>query len=326
MPIPKIIEEEFNKRAPFPLFGGGGRPLVLANVGSDSHGTKLPPEDPSAIDDIDYCMVVVPPPEYLFGLKQWEGMQFWAGHYDVVVYSLAKWARLMAKQNPNVICMLWLRDEDYHFDTLGWMRFRKHRDIFSSIQAYESFAGYAAGQMHKMTSYTPEIQAELDTLEAELEAAGWHLNEVMDRRPVPMPKGLTPAEANAKADRLRHLRAKFHTAYMGEKRRTLVKKHGFDTKNASHLIRLLRMAVEFISTGRLRVYRDVDRFDLMKIKRGEVPLEEVKQKAEELFVAAKDMKARSPLPKEPNWDAINDLLQDVYMECYRLEFSLSEEP
>lgn len=34
---------------------------------------------------------------------------------------------------------------------------------------------------------------------------------------------------------------------MGEKRKQLVAKHGYDTKNASHLIRLLRMGMEFLT-------------------------------------------------------------------------------
>lgn len=34
--------------------------------------------------------------------------------------------------------------------------------------------------------------------------------------------------------------------YMGEKRKRLVRKFGYDTKNACHLIRLLKMGIEFI--------------------------------------------------------------------------------
>ena len=43
--------------------------------------------------------------------------------------------------------------------------------------------------------------------------------------------------------------------YMGEKRKGLVEKFGYDTKNAAHLIRLLDMGIEFLNEGVLYVKR-----------------------------------------------------------------------
>src|SRR5690606_28167721 len=43
---------------------------------------------------------------------------------------------------------------------------------------------------------------------------------------------------------------------MGEKRKRLVEKYGYDCKAASHLIRLLRQGQEFLKTGKLQVVRD----------------------------------------------------------------------
>ena len=53
--------------------------------------------------------------------------------------------------------------------------------------------------------------------------------------------------------------------YMGEKRKRLVEKFGYDTKNASHLIRLLRMGMEFLVDGELHVERE-DAKELLRIK------------------------------------------------------------
>ena len=314
--IPREIEEEFNKRAPFKL--DDGTLLVLANIGSDSHGTKLPLEDPNAIDDIDYMGVVVPPIEYVFGIESWEGMDFWAGHYDCVFYSFDKFIRLLIKNNPNVLGMLWLRPQFIHHHTDAWEWLVEARDYFSSLKAYDSFAGYASGQLHRMTSYSAEIQNKIDMLTNALEKAGWHLNEVMDRRQLPMPIGITPSDANSMADRLRTLRARYHSAYQGEKRRNLVQKHGFDTKNAAHLIRLLRMAVEFLETGQLNVFRKHDREHLMRIKQGLIPLKTIQEEAEELFTKTKAAKAKSPLPAEPNRKQINFQMQEIYLHCYEL--------
>lgn len=57
---------------------------------------------------------------------------------------------------------------------------------------------------------------------------------------------------------------------MGERRKALVRRHGYDTKNAAHLIRLLRMGIEFLQSGELLVDRSGhDAGELLAIKRGE---------------------------------------------------------
>lgn len=95
-------------------------------------------------------------------------------------------------------------------------------------------------------------------------------------------------------------------AYMGEKRAQLVEKYGYDTKNASHLIRLLRMAIEWLRDGELHVHRH-DAPELMAIKRGEWKLEQVKSEAARLRKLADDAYAKSDLPARPDPDAVNDL-------------------
>ena len=70
--------------------------------------------------------------------------------------------------------------------------------------------------------------------------------------------------------------------YMGEKRKALVDKYKFDTKNASHCIRLLRMCMEALITGEVHVFRE-DASQLLEIKRGRWSLEQVKAEADRLF-------------------------------------------
>ena len=64
------------------------------------------------------------------------------------------------------------------------------------------------------------------------------------------------------------------TGRMGAKRKELVEKFGYDTKNASHLIRLLKMGIEALTTGELLIERP-DNNMLLEIKRGEWKLERV---------------------------------------------------
>lgn len=98
--------------------------------------------------------------------------------------------------------------------------------------------------------------------------------------------------------------------YMGQKRKTLVEKYKFDCKNASHLIRLLRMGIEFLREGYLYVKRQ-DATQLLEIKHGEWSLEKVKEEADRLFKRAEIAYDQSTLPARPDMGKINDLCVEM---------------
>lgn len=102
--------------------------------------------------------------------------------------------------------------------------------------------------------------------------------------------------------------------YMGEKRKRLVEKHGYDTKNAAHLIRLLRQGIEFLDTGDMEVQRE-DAHELLAIKHGQCSLPTVRREATELDLALERAYADSSLPEYPDFDAINRLAEDVIGEA-----------
>lgn len=98
--------------------------------------------------------------------------------------------------------------------------------------------------------------------------------------------------------------------YMGEKRKELVKKYGYDTKNAAHLVRLLRMGIEFLRDGTLYVKRN-DAAELLEIKRGEWPLAKVRELSEELFLSIKKTDDHSKLPLEPDYEGVEAWMTEV---------------
>jgi predicted nucleotidyltransferase len=98
--------------------------------------------------------------------------------------------------------------------------------------------------------------------------------------------------------------------YMGAKRKELVQLHGYDTKNAAHLIRLLRMGMEFLASGQLNAMRH-DAGQLIDIKQGKYTLEQVKALAEDLFRKTEDAFIASKLPSEPNYAKANELLIEM---------------
>lgn len=101
-----------------------------------------------------------------------------------------------------------------------------------------------------------------------------------------------------------------HEGYMGEKRKALVAKYGYDTKNAAHLIRLLRMGREALKTGQLNVRRD-DAEELLAIKNGRWQLDHIHRLAEENFRLLQEEKDTSPLPDEPDYGKISLLCQQI---------------
>lgn len=111
-------------------------------------------------------------------------------------------------------------------------------------------------------------------------------------------------------DQLRRMEKGATNARMGEKRKKVVAKYGYDTKNAAHLLRLYRMGIEFVETGVLTVYRP-DRAELLAVKNGEWALEDVKAEAELLHERMRDAKETSPLPQEPDTAPIEKLLVDT---------------
>lgn len=95
--------------------------------------------------------------------------------------------------------------------------------------------------------------------------------------------------------------------YMGEKRKALVDKYGYDCKNAAHLIRLLKMGIEFLTEGILYVTRTDDAQQLLSIKNGEWSLEKVISESERLFALCEESYVRSSLPNEPDYKSVNNL-------------------
>ncbi len=106
--------------------------------------------------------------------------------------------------------------------------------------------------------------------------------------------------------------------HLGAKRRELVMKFGYDCKNAGHLIRLLRMGIEFLSTGELKVERE-DATELIEIKRGEWSIDRVNAEADRLFRLADEALVRSQLPPKPDRVGAERLVEKILAEYLQHE-------
>lgn len=236
-------------------------------VGSHAHGTTIPPTDPHGTDDVDLMTIVVPPPALLLGIDTWEHATGWQGHHDVVVYSLQKLLRLLAKSNPNVLMLLHMPADCVMEASPVWDRLVEARDVFLTKEAWPAFSGYAFSQLQKM-------------------------------------------EGSA------------FQGYMGEKRKRLVQTFGYDTKNAAHLLRLLRMACDLFETGTL-VVRRPDAEELRAVKRGERTLDSIRSEAATLFERGVAAMRRSSLPACVDRGAVGRLSADLHRQLLETQWTPS---
>lgn len=112
-------------------------------------------------------------------------------------------------------------------------------------------------------------------------------------------------------DQLTKLSHGAYKGYMGEKRRKVVEKFGYDTKNAMTLFRVLRNGRELLLNGQMQVFRTEDREFLLDIKKGRYQLSEIQKMSDEEFKLTEEAYKTSKLPEENNSFRINELLVDV---------------
>lgn len=94
-------------------------------------------------------------------------------------------------------------------------------------------------------------------------------------------------------------------------------KHGYDTKHAYHLVRLIRMCREILTTGIVIVKRQ-DRDELLAIRNGAWTYEQLIEFAEKEENALNELYATSNiLPKTPNKEKLDELCISVIEEHFK---------
>lgn len=93
-------------------------------------------------------------------------------------------------------------------------------------------------------------------------------------------------------------------------RAELERSHGYDTKHAMHLIRLMRMGLEVLQTGELRVRRD-DAEQLSAIRNGALSFDELLTTAGDLERAMEAAAAANLLPLDVDYERVDGLLLEL---------------
>jgi predicted nucleotidyltransferase len=147
--------------------------ILLGYRGSIAHNMHSPSAD--SIDDIDLMGFVIGGPEHYFGLHEWGSRgtrEIKQGRYDCVFYELRKAVSLLLQGNPNIVSMLWVRQEHYLYRSPEGRQLIENRNLFVGKHVYNSFAGYAHAQLLKMERLTAQEIELIKELRDELRGRG----------------------------------------------------------------------------------------------------------------------------------------------------------
>ena len=97
-------------------------------------------------------------------------------------------------------------------------------------------------------------------------------------------------------------------------RAELERKHGYDTKHATHLVRLMRMGLESLESGILLVRRP-DATELVAIRDGQLSYDALLETANELQTRMKRAVEKSALPGDVSFERVDALALEVIREA-----------
>ncbi|MFM2248425.1 MAG: hypothetical protein RL071_4500 [Pseudomonadota bacterium] len=363
--------------------------LLLCISGSRAYGLH------TATSDVDLKGALLPPRRQLLGLRplfpQVDDAASIAAYGPLLrpeeqaaaartklegsVYGVQKLIELAADCNPNVLELLFCREDELRLVHPAGALLRAQRDLFLSQRAARTFAGYARAQLQRIELHRgwllhpptrqptradfglPERTLlpadQLAAAEAAVTKAldSWTLNldglpaadaqRMRDQRDVFVRESLGGAEALARAAaaqaglpinviELMERERRYTSAQRrfgqyidwqrsrNPDRAALEAAHGYDTKHAAHLLRLLRMGGELMEEGALRVWRgDIDAAELLEVRAGAWSYERLlaEAKAGEARLAAVVAAGRCPLPPTPDPAAVEALCGAVIEAC-----------
>jgi len=297
--------------------------ILKIRAGSHLYGTNTPESDE------DYSGIFIANEDYYFGLRKIEELDLsvqYKNEYgknkpdsvDYKLYEIRNFCRLALSNNPNILEHLFANTENIlHCDTFGAMLLRNSH-LFPNKGAYDKFIGYANSQRHKMI-------IKLDNFDQLSAALGFFKQQdpseyiVMFRDSKEVKSFFAEKGSHFVIGDLsfqKHLMVKKLVAALADRlskvtnRHELVLKYGYDTKFASHLIRLLSEGETLLKTGKLEFPLHNASF-LLQIKQGELSLEDILKLADEYEFKLKYIRDDSDLPEKPQFDEVNDLVKQI---------------
>jgi len=284
--------------------------ILEIQVGSHLYGTNTP------TSDLDYSGIFLPTKELVFGFQRVEEVNLSIVDKDTAgkntehavdrkLYEFRKFIKLAIDNNPNIIEQLFVNESNIVYINEAGRSLLAERDKFPHKGLVKKFKGYAFSQKHKMVIRTDNFH-ELDSAfnylkdyagqkEVLIELKDKYLPFIKFNRDycvigdLNLQKGIFVKKAVGMIEE--------RLSKVGN-RKNLITKYGFDTKFASHLIRLLLEGQELINTGKIEFplsYRQT----IVDIKQGKWTIKEVLDYADQLEAEIDAIVEKSALPSKP---------------------------
>lgn len=299
--------------------------VVFAGItGSHLYGTALPESDE------DVRGVFIPTEEFYLGFLE-KVEQVESHEPDVTYWEISKFFKLCLDNNPNILELLFIPEHKYLTYTPTWGRILDNRSAFLSTKAKHTFSGYAVSQLHRIKQHRdwllnpPKKKPErLDFGLPETNVVTKdHLNAFDELKSKDTPLLLSDSLLEALQKEKAYINAlRYWTQYQEWKksrnpaRAELEAAYGYDTKHASHLVRLLREGQELLETGFITFPRP-DAFDLLSIRMGSYTYDELMEKVGgdsnesiDAFLTVEE----SVLPHNPDRKAADQLCRELIKE------------
>jgi predicted nucleotidyltransferase len=311
--------------------------IILKNIsGSQLYGTNTPDSDQ------DYNGIFMPAEQYIFGLlrlteesedgtviKKDENNKNTKDSVDIKLFEIRKFINLALKCNPNILEMLFINDKNIIKSSQEYKTIKKNYNKFLSKKSiYKRFGEYAKTQRHKMViklehyNLYKEFENEYNTLIKENENYKDELISLLIERKL-------INNLKIKKDNIEFADTHFtksHTLYKCYKqikeklnkitnRKELISKYGYDTKFASHYIRLLLEGIELLETGKLEFplkYAD----KIKQIKSGGYSLNEILKEGENIEKKLNTSYENSKVRDHADFDFLNNMTIKILKNHY----------
>lgn len=301
---------------------------LLGLGGSYAYGTNV--ED----SDIDIRGIAINTAREICTNQNFE--QFIDEATDTTIYSFNKIVSLLCNCNPNVIEIMGLKPEHYLYINKYGQILLDNVDLFLSQKAVNSFCGYATAQLRRLDNKSARV---LDEQLHEQHVIGSINNAYVtfpekyfyfdsDNIKLYVDKAINPEmeyeifmDVNLKHYPLRDYKcmwSEMHNivkdyAKIG-KRNSHAINRGKLGKHMMHLIRLYLMCLDILNEGKVITYREKEHDLLMSIRNNKYltddnqPTNEFMEMVDYYENEIKLAKEKTDLPKNPNYNKINDLL------------------
>lgn len=274
--------------------------IFYTRAGSRAYGLN------TATSDEDFRGVFIGLPDNLIGFYPVEHCEL-SG--DNMLFELRKFLNLAKDCNPNIIELLFMDESDILLQTEWWQRIKAQRELFLTKRAKFTFSGYAMAQLKKIRGHNHWLN---DPQPVEPPEASKYLK-------VKFIEGLGQREVFDQAAYEMALKGWRHywewKNTRNEERAALEAEHGFDTKHAMHLIRLLRMGAEIMRGEGVHVKR-ADREELLAVRNGQFTYEEIVALAEDYERQLDNLYQTSSLPNSPDVAKLNKLMLGIYRDYW----------